>query len=69
MFCRHVYTKLDRDRVQYCEKCGKARSVDCSHNWSEYRTMTVSSTITNAVHAYRYIRECSICGELKDFEF
>jgi len=50
-----------------CKDCGEIKNVDCSHHWVKESTLTVtlSSFYGGGGSYYKYIYECSICGEMK----
>ena len=73
MFCKHKYGKVEEDGYQYCEKCGKANLLVCSHKWKEVesgKTTTTNRLTGHTMKIERYfILRCSRCGEMKEETF
>lgn len=64
MFCFHKYGKVDKDRYQYCTKCGKASIVGCNHSYDLIRTINVC-TISNTPSYQIMVSKCCKCGDIK----
>jgi predicted RNA-binding Zn-ribbon protein involved in translation (DUF1610 family) len=56
--------------MQYCEKCGAARSIRCAHNWekdSNYDIFATGAMGERLVKKKVTVLRCTKCGELKEF--
>ena len=60
MWCRHKFGKIVGEH-QYCNKCGKAIIVPCSHKWYQIKTIQY-------IYGATIILQCSKCGEVKTKE-
>jgi Fe2+ or Zn2+ uptake regulation protein len=70
IFCKHKYSTIDSNGIQYCTKCGKARQIklECNHHWELINTVKVE--ITNRMYGttqsyFKYVLKCKHCGEIK----
>jgi hypothetical protein len=65
MFCFHKWNKVV-DGYQYCDKCGKARTVECNHKWKTISTSDLRkrSSITREFIKIGnlYSSVCERCG-------
>lgn len=61
--CNHKWGLIN-DGYQYCEKCGKAIAVKCSHNYIIKGTLRVSLGGVNK--GYIYVLMCDNCGHMKN---
>lgn len=60
----HKYGKII-DGYQYCDKCGKARPVGCSHKWLDNGHLKQSNALQGNVFNIIYILRCEKCGDIK----
>lgn len=64
--CKHFYGPVCDDGYQYCEKCGEAKSVPCSHpKWILHTSFSMSNMMSQGITGYKYVQRCEKCGELK----
>jgi len=61
--CKHKFGEV-KNGYQYCEKCGKAIVVSCSHKWETEDILQRDNAINDFVGLV-YILKCSKCGEIK----
>jgi hypothetical protein len=68
MFCFHKYNKIESDGYQYCEKCGKARKVECNHSWKIIECFKACGSTEYTFSAKTYVLQCTKCGIIKSKE-
>lgn len=68
MIHAHKYGKIENG-YQYCEKCGKARHIECNHKWSVIETYK-KYAFRGAPRPYSfiYIMQCAVCGDIKKMD-
>jgi len=67
MFCFHRFGEIT-DGYQFCSKCHKAILVPCNHHWVEKEYYDIRNRLVGVIVGIVHIRECSKCGELKQFK-
>jgi hypothetical protein len=67
----HKLGKIDNG-YQYCERCGKAKTVECNHIWQDVDTQDYSGTTmtyyeTSKWNDIKVAQKCKICGYTRHF--
>ena len=65
MFCRHKFGKVE-DGYQYCEKCGKAFVVSCSHRWQSVQEVIMKQW--GVPSGKIIVQQCTRCGEIQKID-
>jgi len=73
--CKHKFGKVQDDNYQYCEMCGTAKSVKCSHKWNTISHGDIidkrfqDSSGKPRIIGETYIIRCAKCGDIIDKKF
>ena len=70
--CHHEKFGDIKDGYQYCLKCNKAFPVppkSHEHIWIEVSQFTTENVLTHARLDTVYIKECRICGLMREYRF
>lgn len=62
----HRWSEVDERWLQYCEVCGKARSIEpppCEHSWKTMHESKIS--MGERAIGWLYTLRCELCGDIK----
>ena len=67
--CRHIWSVVNEDDLQYCDLCGIARKPideaftrECTHKWQTEESRGITRGDTTIGHLY--VLKCEICGDI-----